>query len=265
MVLYDMHIHSKFSFDSSMEMEDAAERAIAAGLSGIAFTDHLDVNYMPDGSDVYYYFGDYLKRVNEVRAQYEGRLDILSAVEVGLQPQVLDENIERLKGYEFDYKIGSTHLISRVDPYDGSYFKIEPEKHHAYKRYLRELIKNVALYHDYNTLGHFDYIIRYAKFDDNMMRYSDFRDEFDELIRLMISFGLAFEVNTRSYDKTEMDLEVLKRFKAAGGETVVIGSDAHRYNRIGLGFEKALEYIKACGFRYIAHFKEGRPVYDKIG
>ena len=67
MILYDMHTHSRFSFDSSMEMEGAADRAIELGLSGIAFTDHLDVNYTSDGSDVYYDFGDYLRRFEEVR------------------------------------------------------------------------------------------------------------------------------------------------------------------------------------------------------
>ncbi len=264
MNLYDMHIHSKFSFDSTMKMDTAIERAFLLGLSGVAFTDHLDVNFMADGSDVYYDFGEYLESIDRVRNIYGDRIDIISAVEIGLQPQVVEENIIRLKGYHFDYKIGSTHLIGRIDPYDGSYFKAEPEKEHAYKRYLREVIQNIDLFHDFNTLGHFDYIIRYAPFRDKMMRYSDFPEEFEEIIHQMIRYGLAFEVNTRSYDRTEMDITVLKRYKELGGETVVIGSDAHRYNRIGRGFDKAVEYIKAAGFGYIAHYKDLKPVYDKI-
>ena len=264
MIIYDMHLHSTFSFDSELEMNRAADRALELGLSGIAFTDHLDVNYLADGSDVYYDFGDYLEAVDKVKAEYEGRLEILSAVEVGLQPHVVGENISRLAGYDFDYKIGSTHLISRIDPYDGTYFKFEPERVHAYRRYLRELIRNVELYHDFNTLGHFDYVVRYAPFEDNTIYFREFYDEFKTIIELMIRYGLAFEVNTRSYDKVPMDLETLKAYKRAGGETVVIGSDAHKADRIGLNFKAAVELVKYCGFDHIAHFRKGSPVYEKI-
>ena len=185
-------------------------------------------------------------------------------MEVGLQPHVVEENIARLAGFEFDYKIGSTHLVGRYDPYDGTYFRIEPEKQQAYRRYLREMILNIELYHDYNTLGHFDYLIRYADFEDNAMYYRDFQDEFDTLIGLMLKYGLAFEVNTRSYDKTPMDAEVLRQYKARGGETVVLGSDAHRYSRIGKNFDYFKQLIKACGFDYIAHYRAMQPVYEKI-
>ena len=264
MILYDMHIHSRFSFDSEIEPEDAAEKAISLGLSGIAFTDHLDVNYTADGSDVYYDFGEYLEKISAVRSKYEGKLDVITAVEVGLQPHVVDENVRRLQGYEFDYKIGSTHLISRIDPYDGTYFKVETAKEHGYRRYLNEMIKNIKLYHDYCALGHFDYLVRYGDFADNTMYYSDFPEEFDEIVRLIVEYGIALEVNTRSYDLTPMDIRVLKRYKEAGGETVVIGSDAHDTGRIGKNFLSAVELIKHCGFNYVAHYKKMKPVYEKI-
>ena len=264
MRIYDMHIHSRFSFDSTMTMETAAERAIALGLSGIAFTDHLDVDYTADGSDMYYDFAEYMARVTEVKAKYAGRLEILSGVEVGLQPHVVDENIRRLKGFEFDYKIGSTHLIGHIDPYDRTYFKIEPEKQRGYLRYLNEMLRNIELYDDYSAVGHFDYLIRYASFKDNTMYYSEFRDAFDALLKQLVNRGLAFEVNTRSYDKTPMDVRVLKRYRELGGETVTLGSDAHNYSRIGKGFAAAIELIKYCGFGYVAHFAGMQPVYDKL-
>lgn len=259
-----MHAHSKFSFDSSMEAEAAVLKAIDAGLSGIAFTDHLDVNYMPDGSDVYYDFSEYLDKITALKERYSDKIDVLTAVEIGLQPHVVEENVKRLSGFDFDYKIGSTHLISRIDPYDGSYFKTETDKEHGYRRYLQEVIKNIGLYHDYCTVGHLDYLVRYGPFRDNTMYYGRFRDEFEEILSLMIRFGLAFEVNTRSYDRTPMDLRVLKRFKELGGETVVIGSDAHRYDRIARNFTSAVKLIEYCGFKYTAHYKEMKPVYDKI-
>ena len=264
MTLYDMHMHSNFSFDSDMTMEAAARRSISLGLSGIAFTDHLDVNYTADGSDVYYDFEQYLDAVSKVKEEFKGKLEILSAVEVGLQPHVVNENIKRLSGFEFDYKIGSTHLISRIDPYDGSYFKVETDKTRGYRRYLNEVIRNIKLYHDFNVLGHFDYLVRYGHFEDNTMYYSEFSEEFDEILKLITELGIGLEVNTRSYDRTPLDLSVLLRYKELGGETVVIGSDAHRLSRIGKNFAAAVELIKHCGFDYIAHFRKGEPIYERI-
>ena len=43
---YDMHVHSTFSTDSELEMEKGILRAIELGLTGIAFTDHLDIDYI---------------------------------------------------------------------------------------------------------------------------------------------------------------------------------------------------------------------------
>jgi len=263
-MFYDTHMHSTFSFDSSMTMEAACDRAISLGLSGIAFTDHLDINYMRDGSDCYYDFGQYLEKLEATRAAYKGRLQVFSAVEVGLQPHVVEDNKRMLADYEFDYKIGSTHLIDRLNPYDDEYQQFEPEQHHQVERYLKEVLKNIQLYDDYCSVGHFDYLIRYTDFCDNVIHYADYTDVLDAIFTEMINRSLAFEVNTRTYDRTPIDLASLKRYKELGGETVTMGSDAHAVNRVGKGFQAAAELIKACGFEYVAHYEKMKPIYTRI-
>ena len=51
MVLCDLHIHTKFSFDGSPDAtpEALCRRALEAGLSHIAITDHCDVNGEVEG------------------------------------------------------------------------------------------------------------------------------------------------------------------------------------------------------------------------
>ena len=58
--------------------------------------------------------------------------------------------------------------------------------------------------------------------------------------------------------------DVLCQYKARGGETVVLGSDAHRYERIGKRFDFFKNVIKECGFDYIAHYRNMQPIYEKI-
>ncbi|MDP2891695.1 MAG: PHP domain-containing protein, partial [Bacillota bacterium] len=43
--MYDLHIHTAFSPDSAMTMSEAARAAESAGLDGICFTDHVDIDY----------------------------------------------------------------------------------------------------------------------------------------------------------------------------------------------------------------------------
>ena len=53
--MFDCHMHSNFSTDSVMSMVEACETSIKSGLEGVAFTDHLDIDY--PGSDSSSYMG----------------------------------------------------------------------------------------------------------------------------------------------------------------------------------------------------------------
>ena len=108
---YDMHVHSTFSTDSELEMEKGILRAIELGLTGIAFTDHLDIDYIDHEEEFQYDFQEYFRTIEAFRDKYASRLDILTAVEIGLQPHVIEATKQRIAGLHFDYKIGSTHLI----------------------------------------------------------------------------------------------------------------------------------------------------------
>ena len=58
---YDMHVHSTFSTDSELEMEKGILRAIELGLTGIAFTDHLDIDYIDHEEEFQYDFQEYFR------------------------------------------------------------------------------------------------------------------------------------------------------------------------------------------------------------
>jgi len=45
MKMFDSHVHSLFSGDSEMDLNAACTNSIEKGLEGIAFTDHLDIDY----------------------------------------------------------------------------------------------------------------------------------------------------------------------------------------------------------------------------
>ena len=265
-MFYDMHVHSNFSTDSQLDMESAVKRAIEFGLSGIAFTDHLDVDFTDYEDEFHYDFNEYFILLNSLKEKYGKAIDIISAVEIGLQPHVLDETAQLIKGFTFDYVIGSTHLIKRRDPYCGNYFRPEDEKIPSYTLYLEEVYNNLKLYDNFtfNTMGHIDYIVRYANFEDSAFYYNDYSSLLDELFKYIISKGMSFEINTSTYLKQPLDKRLLTRYKELGGELITLGSDAHSPDRIAKNFKTYADIIKDCGFDYIHHYKNGKAISEKL-
>lgn len=195
---------------------------------------------------------------------FYGKVDIIKATEVGLQPHVIDETIHRTNGFDFDFKIGSTHLINRKDPYAKQFFTDGVSKHDSYIEYLEEIIKNIKLYNDYDALGHIDYVVRYAPFEDSVMYYNEFYEYFDEILKFIIKKDIAFEINTGTYKSVDLDVNLLKRYKELGGELVTMGSDAHSIANIGCVFDKYGEIIKSCGFDNLYYYKKRKPFGYKI-
>ncbi len=269
--MYDMHVHSGYSSDCRLDMEKAVLCAIQKGLSGIAFTDHLDIDYTDHENEFQYDFNDYFGRIDLLRRKYSTEIDILSGVEIGVQPHVIAETKARIKDFDFDFIIGSTHLIKRRDPYYGSYFSDGVSKVDAYGEYLDELFGNLMLYYSdlsdddkpFCAMGHFDYIVRYAHFDDSRFLYSDHADKVDDIFRFIIERDIALEINTSTYLRQPLDLRMLTRYKELGGRLITLGSDAHSDDRLGVNFRKYADCVRSCGFDRLYYYKDMTPLpYD---
>ena len=266
--MFDCHVHSKFSIDSETEIAEACEAAISLGLSGLAFTDHLDLD--SPGSDLSWYpdFDKYIPEISKVQAAYKGRLNILKAIEAGVQPHVISESREIVESYPFDYVLASIHIIGGIDPYFSRDYYDQP-KTVAYERYLKEIYFIITHFSNYDMVGHFEYVIRYAQYADRSLRYVDHTDIFDAILNELIKQGRGFEVNTGTFrdptENVEYDASVLKRYRELGGELICLGSDAHRLNHIGIRFNYFSRLLLDAGFNYTVHFEERKPVFDRLG
>lgn len=263
--MYDCHIHTKFSADSLMEADAACETAIGLGLDGIAFTDHLDFDYPDETSNID--FNDYFRQITAVRDRYRDKLNVLTAVEVGIQPHVIKDSLEVVNGHSFDYVLASVHIIDRLDPYSKRYYKGKT-KSEAYERYLQEILFMIRNFNSFDMVGHFEYIIRYADYPDRTLRYAEHADTFDMIMKELIEGGRGFELNTGTYRNpsadAQYDTDVLKRYKALGGELICLSSDAHRAEHIASRFDYYAQMLRDAGFRYTVHFENRKPVFDKL-
>ena len=264
-MIYDMHTHSEFSTDSHATMRDLIASAIDKGLSGIAFTDHLDLDFVGHETEFQFDIKDYFTQIEERIAEYSGKLDILRAVEFGIQEHTIEAQLKLIQDYPYDFILGSTHLFHRKDPYDPSFFDNDMSKIELNRDCLECIYKNICLFYDFDVLAHIDYQSRNAqKFEDPGFYYKDYADILDEIFKFLIQHGIGLEINTSTYKAVPLDTAILKRYKELGGEIVTLGSDAHYSQNVAQLFPQHVEILHTCGFNYLAHYKNRRPVFDKI-
>ena len=268
--MFDCHVHSSFSSDSTLDAVAGCEAAIKAGLDGIAFTDHLDFDFPGYENDFMIDFEAHGNYMTGLKEKYNGKLKVLKGIEVGIQPGTLERTLAVVNSHEFDYILGSVHIIDGMDPYVGGYYTGKT-KEQPYSRYLKEISAMLDGFTALDCLAHLDYIIRCSDYDDSTLRYADFAEILDEIFKKLSHRGKGMEVNTRSYlprsngkKQAEFDIEILKRFRELGGEIVCLGSDSHTAETIGWRFDYFSELIKVAGFTHAVYFIGHKPVFYKL-
>lgn len=277
MVLFDNHNHSEFSFDGKRtSVEKSTLAAADAGLGGVAFTDHCDFfvpamkaeheQLVPETFDV----NAQQAEIDRVQALIDGRIEgerkfrILKGIEIGMHEDCHGEIRRTLGENSFDQVIASVHYLDGIDPFYGGYYEGKDWKE-AYGHYLETIWKEMTWLKDFDIMGHFDYVVRYAPYSRTSLLYRDFSDILDEMFRYLIQEGKALEINTKSYQEyngrlVTIDTEVLKRYRELGGEIVSFGSDSHDAHRIGHAIMEHALLLKSLGFRWSAHYESRRLV-----
>lgn len=265
--MYDNHIHSNFSGDSRMKATDACQRAVEIGLKGLVFTDHVD--YDLPASDVSYLtdLNKYFEFLQKLQKDWKEKLDLRIGVEMGFQPQVLDQINKTLNKYSFDFVINSVHIINNLDPYTGGFYRGRT-KHQAYERYLQEILCSIKSYDNFDVIGHIGYAARYGNYEDKTLRYKDYSDLFDQILKATIQKNKGIELNTSGL-RSDLQApipgyDIFYRYFELGGEIVTIGSDAHSIEHLGHSFKEATDRLKNIGFKYVAHYEERKAVFKKI-
>ena len=189
---------------------------------------------------------------------------ILKGIEIGMYEECHEPIRRTLEENSFDQVLASVHYIEQTDPYYGGYYEGKEWKE-AYGRYLETIYREMTWLKDFDIMGHYDYIVRYASYPQTSIRYRDFSDLFDEMFRYLIHEGKALEINTKSYEGhrgriVELDHDVLLRYREMGGEIISLGSDSHEPSRVGASFANHAALLKSLGFRWSAHYESRKLV-----
>lgn len=271
MILADYHIHTEFSEDSTAPMERMIERAISLGLKRICFTDHMDYDYPkkeitnPDGTitrkTIFYLdVPAYRKRLKELAHRYRGQIDVRFGIEMGLIDSGYELYHSLLREYPFDFNIASSHLVDKTGPYFPEYWERFQNYHGGVCRYFESILEHLAVFQDFDTYGHLDYVIRFVpEPDKRSYAYEEYAELLDAVLLRLIELDKALEVNTGGYKNglgvPNPQPEVLKRYRELGGEKITIGSDAHITEHMAYGFGQCQELLESLGYRYYAVYE----------
>jgi histidinol-phosphatase (PHP family) len=140
---------------------------------------------------------------------------------------------------------------------------------YVYGRYLETILHALEHCNGFDIVGHFDYISRFAPYQDKKMYYKDFPDLFDAIFLQCIQKNKALEFNTRtSYQfKSEKMIDympdpvIFSRYRELGGELIAFGSDAHQVESIMALENDAKIFLLNAGFRHTVYFKQRKPFY----
>jgi histidinol-phosphatase (PHP family) len=256
--VFDYHVHTEFSVDCNIPMADSCQAAIAAGVTEIAFTDHVD--HQPNDMGYGYYRpDDYLRSLEQVRTEFGDRLTILAGAEIDFHTDTAEavETFVGEYGRQYDFVIGSVHYHTGgaiIFPNEFANRTLDD----IFLPYFDQVQAAVSTGW-FDTIGHLDIPKRYAPKTHRTYDPLRYRDRLREIFGVMIAKGVAFEINTsglRQAPKTSMPGPAIVRWYAdAGGKRITTGTDSHAAQTVGAGVPKTLAMLELCGIEHVASFR----------
>ena len=272
----DTHTHlTPYSHDARQTVAELLAQASRQGLSAICTADHYEKDiFYEGGREDIFNIADYFRDLGAVQAaQAANEPRLLPGVELGYLPH-LDRHFAKITAtWPFNSVILSLHILEGQDPFVMSAI-YDSGKADVYGRYLRQLTRMINACPDFDIIGHFDYITRYAPYSDRKIYYHEFTTDFDRLFEQMIEGGKAFEINTRTIVKLQScgyqgldawpDPAIIRRYFELGGTLISLGSDAHKPNECGHLFPETIDWLRGLGCRQIVHYEKRKPVFSQI-
>ncbi len=251
----DYHTHNTLCKHADGVPLDYSFAAAENGVPQLAATDHCptDDRFGQDHRMDLEQFPIYLERVH--KAQQEGPTPMLLGIEAdyfrGCE-RFLDRHIER---NNFDLILGSVHFLNYWGKPGELRTLAEPVAPEViWSRYF-ELIGELADTRLYSIVAHIDLPKRFG----NPIAIEQLREFALPALDRIAEAGMAIEINTSglNHDHRECypSFPILQwaRERSIG---LTFGSDAHRPNRVGDGFDVALQLAKEAGFKTSRHYRQ---------
>lgn len=254
--MFDYHVHTTQSADCNTPIERSCAAAIEAGVTEIAFTDHVE-HEPADMSYGHYNYDQFMDDIARVRQQFGDRLVILAGAEVDFNRRIKDDVERFLKQHEFDFVIGSVHYGEAGEIIFPEYFSTR-SLDDVFLAYYEE-IHAAAETGWFDTIGHLDLPKRYAPAAAGSYEPLRYAESLKAIFSTLIAKQTSFEINTsglRQGPKATMPgAEIVELYARQGGTLITTGSDSHVPDTIGAGFDHTFAMLELSGIHEVSRFR----------
>lgn len=251
-IFYDSHMHTPLCKHAWGDPEEYAAQGLRAGLKGIIFTCHCPMpnGFWPtvrmDESE----FDTYVAMVARTTEKFKGKLDVWLGLESEYFPGY-EKYIEQLhQRADYHFILGSVHWQAK------EYLsKFENGTIEGFRRTYFNHLADSAESGLYDCLGHPDLVKNYHP---DSWCFPILKDHVARCLDRIAATGVAMEMNTSGLNKSYAEMNPGNEMLGMMAERkipVVIGSDAHRAQRVGEHFIRALESLKGVGYKEVSYFE----------
>lgn len=263
----DTHIHSEYSHDSVCPVSEIYQAAREKGMDAVCITDHCDLYPDHQTQEIVDYRTQVFRGIAETIKDYTD-VKILIGVELGggfIRPELARQVID---SQPYDMVIGSVHgIMFRGERMSTSKFDFGSVDETTMLEYLdgyMDAAVYIAEKLDVDVLAHLTYVFRYinGKYKKNV----DWRVQEEKIRRVLqalIARKIALEINTSCvgsfYDEWLPAKEIVDLYIEMGGHLFTLGSDAHKSEKIGNGFQQVKTYLRKKGICQLVYYKNREP------
>jgi histidinol-phosphatase (PHP family) len=263
--LLDLHTHTDNSFDGHHSAIFLCETAAARRLRAVAFTDHVEMDQFHEQG-----FGRTAKQsyfeVAKARSAFRGKLIVCAGVELGQPTYNLPEAENLVQQYSYDIVVGSIHNLRGKK--DFWFLPREDYENGGADALLREYFGELLLlagWGGFDVLAHLTYPLRYIAGEHGIpVDLARYAEQIDAVLEAAVKNKPAPEINTsglrQKLGQTMPGENIVRRFKALGGERVTVCSDAHYAEDIGAGLEQGMDLALRCGFTHMTLYQKREPI-----
>ncbi|MCB2181450.1 MAG: histidinol-phosphatase [Desulfobulbaceae bacterium] len=247
----DGHVHSRLCKHATGEMEDYVVAAMNKKLRRIIFLEHFEtgISYFErtwlSADDFSYYHNEAAR----LRAKYQDEIEVKAGVEVGLNPERIDETREFLKQYQWHRVALSFHYLKTTEDHVNMVSRRQSNLDLMAQIGIRKVV--TAYFSGLlgamdclpvDVLCHLDAVLRHYpgitfSAEDRMLITS--------ILQKMADKNIALEINTSGYVHRDEPYpeKVIVKEALEKGVRLVAGADAHHPEQVGRYFNRLPGFV----------------------
>jgi histidinol-phosphatase (PHP family) len=257
LTLPDYHTHTVLCKHAGGTPRDYRAAAGARGMRQLAATDHCptDDGFGVDHRMLLDEFPRYLDWVQEA-AEAAGP-ELLLGVEADYYRGCARFQERFQNKHAFDLVLGSVHFLDYWSP-DPALRGLarNPDAHFVWREYFTRIgeLADTGLY---DIVTHLDLPKKFG----NALAENELREYALPALDCIAEAGMAIEINTSGLihpPQACYPAPALLAWAAERGIGLTFGSDAHQPERVGAGFDVALDLARAAGFTHYREYRQRR-------